>query len=291
VVDEQPIRRRANDGEVIADFAIVGTLGAINILDRSDVSNANAVSFTVLGGLAGGGAVGYLLTSKYPVDTAAARLTTLGMSLGVANGALMVEPTGWSRSESVLNFLFWGGAIGAGGGFAYGQAADLTSGQAMFVANITLLGTATAALGAISGSRDGEFGNAENTALLIGMNGGAITGAIIAPHLEWSSHRANMAVAGSLIGGLAGGMLSGLLTDNKDGARTDNGEVVAATMTAGMWGGFGLSILMTRAPDGVPPKSTQRSSVQRKVASGSAQTVAPWIGHRGTLGLMAGGSF
>jgi hypothetical protein len=246
----------------------------------------------VLGGLAGGGAVGYLLTSKYPVDTSAARLTTLGMSLGIANGALMIEPSGWSRSESVLNFLFWGGAIGAGGGFAYGQAADLNAGQAMFVANVTLLGTATAALGAISGSRDGEFGNAENTALLIGMNGGAVTGAIIAPHLDWSSHRANMAVAGSLIGGLVGGMLSGLLTQNENGETTDaNGDVVAATMTAGMWGGFGLAILMTRENSPAPAKITERKSLKRGAMTGSASSFAPWIGQRGTLGLMAGGSF
>jgi hypothetical protein len=233
------------------------------------------------------------LTSKYEVDTAAARLTTLGTLLGAANGALLIEPTGWSRSESVLNFLFWGGAIGGGAGFAYGQAADLTSAQAMFVGNLTLLGTATAAFGAISASGDGEFGNPENTALLIGMNGGALTGALIAPHLDWSSHRANVTLAGSMIGALVGGMLSGVLAreDADNGGSSEaNGDWVAAMMTAGMWGGFALSIMMTRDSAPAPAKITHHSRRSRSVAAAST-SFAPLVGAHGTLGLLAGGQF
>ena len=72
-----------------------------------------------------------------------------------------------------MGLLFRGSAIGATGGFIYGHSAHLTSGQAMFVANMTLLGTATAALGAITGSRDGDFGNWENGTLALGIDGGA----------------------------------------------------------------------------------------------------------------------
>jgi hypothetical protein len=284
--------RRLHDGEVIADFAIVGTLGAIDVLARQEVENPNAISFTVLAGLAGGGGIGYLLTQKYKVDSGAAHSTTLGMALGIANGALLIEPTGWTRSESVLNLLFLGSAIGATGGFIYGQSAKLTSGQSMFVANLTLLGTATAALGAISGSTDGEFGNPENVALTVGIDGGAILGAVIAPHLDWSPKRARTVFAASVIGAFVGGMFAGLLAKPADGGASDaNGNIVTGTMTAGMWGGFGLGIMMTRDtnPD---PKFTQPTQPNATSRTGGAPTaIAPWIGEHGRVGLLTGGSF
>jgi hypothetical protein len=291
VTAEAP-RRRVNDGEVIADFAIVGTLGAIDVLARQDVENANAISFTILAGLAGGGGIGYLLSQKYQVDSGAAHATTLGMMLGLANGALLIEPTGWTRGESVVNLLFLGSAVGATGGFVYGQSAKLTSGQSLFVANLTLLGTATAALGAISGSTDGEFGNTENIALAVGIDGGAILGAAIAPNLNWSPRRARTVFAASVIGAFVGGMFAGLLAKPDDGGASDtNGNVVTATMTAGMWGGFGLGIMMTRDnnPD---PKFIQPAPPNPTSSTGGSPTaIAPWIGDQGRVGLMAGGSF
>jgi hypothetical protein len=280
--------RRYHDGEVIADFAIVGTMGSINLLARQDVEEGNVITFVVLGGLAGGGAIGYALSSKYEIDAGTAHATTLGMTLGFANGALLIEPSGWSRDESVLNFLFIGSAIGATGGFIYGKNAKLTSGQALFVANMTLLGTATAALGAISGSQDGNYGSWENTTLAIGIDGGTAAGMIIAPSLDWSPHRAKVVLAATAIGAFAGGMLGGLLTPRDDGeARTESGDIVTASMTAGLWGGFGLGIMMTKrdAPD---PRFTQPT---KTASSTPPPTVMPWVGHQGTFGVMTGGSF
>jgi hypothetical protein len=211
------------------------------------------------------------------------------LTLGFANGALLIEPTGWTRSESVLNFLFLGSAVGAGAGFVYGKNAHLTSGQATFVANMTLLGTATAALGAISGSHDGEYGSWENTTLAVGIDGGTAAGMIIAPSLDWSPRRAKVVMAATVIGAFVGGMMGGLLTPRDTGeSRSDNGDIVTASMTAGLWGGFGLGIMMTKndLPD---PRFAQPTTKQ---ASNSAPTsVVPWVGHQGTLGVMAGGSF
>ncbi|MBV8763254.1 MAG: hypothetical protein JO257_38580, partial [Deltaproteobacteria bacterium] len=173
--------------------------------------------------------------------------------------------------------------LGATGGFAYGHGAHLTGGQATFIANLTMLGTATAAFGAISGSRDGQFGDWESGTLALGMNGGAVTGAVIAPHLDWSAHRANLVFAATGLGALAGGMLTGLLTQPKNGSTTDaNGDVVAAAMTAGLWGGFGLGILMTKdsAPD-------PRFVTKDKSATAS---LMPWANPHG-FGLMTGGTF
>ena len=285
-------RRRFHDGEVIADFAVVGTFASLDILARQDVEDGNAVGFILVAGMAGGGGVGYLLTQKYDVDAGAAHSTTLGLTLGFANAALLIEPTGWDRTESILNLMFLGSAVGATGGFIYGQAAKLTSGQSLFVANLAMLGTATAALGAIGGSRDGEFGTWENTTLALGLDGGTVAGALIAPSLDWSPRRSKVVLASTVIGAFAGGMMAGLLANNDGESRTDNGDVVAGAMTAGLWGGFGLGVMMTKqySPD---PRFAQPSAARtavRQPASAPA-TVMPWVGQRGQLGVMTGGSF
>ena len=275
-----------HDGEIIGDFATVGALASIDILARQDVHNGSAVSFILLAGTAGGAGIGYALTQKYHVDSGAAHATTLGLMLGAANGALLVEPTGWERGQSVLGLLLAGSAVGVTGGFAYGQAAHLTPGQATFVGNLTLLGAATAALGAITGSRDGSFGSWENTSLALGLDGGALAGALIAPKLDWSPRRAKTVFVSTTIGALAGGMLVGLLAKPKDGSSSDtNGDLAAAGMTAGLWGGFGLGILMTKetAPD---PRFTQPKS-----NAAASTSFVPWLGERGQMGVMAGGTF
>jgi hypothetical protein len=154
---------------------------------------------------------------------------------------------------------------------------------------MALLGTATAAFGAITGSRDGEFGGAENGALAVGLDGGTVAGAVIAPMLDWSPRRARVVMAGTIIGAFAGGMMSGLIAKPSDGESRDaNGDIVAAAMTAGMWGGFGLGVMMTKG-DNPDPRFTQ--PVKASAAGGAATTLAPWIGRTGQLGLMAGGSF
>jgi hypothetical protein len=277
-------RSHVHDGEVIANFAVVGTMASLDVISRQEIDNGNAVTFLLLGGVAGGGGIGYLLTNKYEVDAGTAHATTLGLTLGFANGALLIEPTGWTRSESVLNLLFLGSAVGATGGFMYGHYAHLTSGQATFVGNMTLLGTATAALGAISGSHDGEFGNWENGTLAVGIDGGTAAGMLIAPRLDWSARRAKVVMASTVIGAFAGGMLAGLVMNPKDGeSRTDDGDIVAASMTAGLWGGFGLGVMMTRDSAPAPTQPT--------VSTGATTSFAPWIGRSGTLGVMSGGTF
>src|SRR5207248_1175639 len=112
--------------------------------------------------------------------------------------------------------------------FTYGQAAELTPGQATFVANITLLGAATAAFGAISGSHDG-FGEWQDGTLALGLDGGAVVGAAIAPSLDWSSHRANVVLAWTAIGAIGGGMIAGLVASpSSSNATSHNGDLVSA---------------------------------------------------------------
>jgi hypothetical protein len=119
------------------------------------------------------------------------------------------------------------------------------------------------------------------------MDGCTVAGAAIAPHLDWSTHRANLVFAATGLGALAGGMLSGLLTEPKNGGTTDaNGDVVAGSMTAGLWGGFVLGILMTK--DDVPDPRFGNQDKPAKTASSTP--IMPWANAHG-LGLMTGGSF
>jgi len=238
-------------------------------------------------GVAGGGALGGMLADRFPLDNGAAHTTTIGLAVGIANGALLIEPTKWEDADQVLGLLLLGSAVGAGGGFLYGQTANLTSGQSYFVANMTLLGSASAAFGAIIGSRDGQYGGRENGALAVGLDGGVAAGAIIAPSLDWSPRRAKIVFGATAIGAVAGGMLAGLTTKSANGSTDPNADVVAACMTAGMWGGFAFGIVMTRddAPDAAfaRPNATTTAS--------TSTTFAPWVGQDGHYGVMAGGTF
>ncbi len=281
-----------HDGEVIVDFASVGALAATDLMVRQDLGGSQVDSFVLLAGVGGGGALGWLLTDKFPVDGGAAHATTLGLMLGIANGALLVEPTQYSNASSILGLLLVGGAAGAGGGFAYGQVADLTPGQATFVANMTLLGSATAALGAITGSQDGKFGGWEDGSLAIGLDGGAIAGAAIAPSLDWSPRRAKVVFASTVIGSFAGGMLAALVSKPNTDSTSSSGDIVAASMTAGMWGGFGLGIMMTKDDPPDPRfKQPQPATTTASRPATSPTSIVPWLGDRGQLGVMAGGAF
>ncbi|MEO8549052.1 MAG: hypothetical protein ABI678_03745, partial [Kofleriaceae bacterium] len=170
------------DGELIADFATVGVLAATDLAVRQDINDGNAITLLVLGGLAGGGGVGYLLTQKYDIDAGAAHATTIGLMLGIANGALLIQPTDYHDASSIMGLLTLGSVAGAAGGFIYGQHSELTNGQALFVGNLTLLGSSTALLTAVTANRDGEYGGFENTTLALGLDGGAVVGALVAPH-------------------------------------------------------------------------------------------------------------
>ena len=282
-----------HDGEVITDFAVVGSLASIDLLTRHNFTNGTADSLVLLAGVAGGGGAGYLLTQKFEIDPGAAHATTLGLLVGIANGALLVEPTGANHGDSVMALLLAGSAIGAGGGFAYGQVANLTSGQATFVSTLTLLGSATAAFTAITGSQDGKYGAFENTTLAIGLDGGTVVGCVIAPHLDWSPHRSKIVMAYTMLGAVVGGMAAGLLDDPGNTNNDRSGDLITASMTAGLWGGFALGIVVTRdqAPDpvfGVPAPGKKLATSKVTERDG---TLMPWIGRERTLGVMAGGIF
>jgi len=277
-----------HDGEVMADFATVGVLAATDLAVRQDITNGNAITLLILGGLAGGGGVGYLLTQKYNIDAGSAHATTIGLMLGIANGALLIQPTDYHDASSIMGLLTLGSVAGAAGGFIYGQNADLTDGQSLFVGNLMLLGSSTALLTAVTANRDGNYGSFENTTLALGLDGGAIVGALVAPHLDWSPRRAKYVFASTFVGALVGGMLAGVIAKPHD-TTGENTSIVTGSMTAGLWGGFGLGILMTR-DQGVDPKYIHAAN-SGSASKGTQTSFAPWVGANGQLGVMTGGTF
>jgi hypothetical protein len=284
-----PGRSHLHDGEVIVDFMTVGLLASIDLVVRQDI-DANVGTWMILGGIGGGIGLGYLLDQRFQIDAGAAHATTLGLLLGITNGALLIEPTGYSNGSSIMGLLTAGSALGAAGGFAYGQLVHLDGPQVTFASNVALLGITTAALGSITGSTNSKFGGWEDGTLAFGLDGGALAGLLIAPHLHWSAHRANIVFLSTFVGALAGGLVAGLAENPSTSSNTSNNDVDAAALTAGLWGGFALGILLTRdatgAPVGpVPPVGTTSA------ASVSTPTLVPWIGGHGETGAMAVGHF
>lgn len=283
----QPTKSHFYDGEVIADFATVGVLASINLLVRQDIENGNAASLVIGAGVVGGGGLGYLLSQKFTIDASTAHATTMGMLLGIANGALLIQPTDYHDASSILGLLTLGSAVGTAGGFIYGHNAELTSGQSLFIGNMMVLGAGTAALTAIAGNRDGNYGNFENTTLALGLDGGTLIGAIVAPHLDWSPRRSKIVFASTFIGAAGGLLVAGTLAKPRHGDNTDpDADIVTWATTAGLWGGFAAGILLTRdsAPD--PGYVT---SAKGTPASGMT-AFAPWVGN-GQFGVMSGGTF
>jgi hypothetical protein len=273
---------------VIGDFAAVGGLAAIDILIRQNVDSGGAGTIIMLSGIVGGGALGWLLTEKYTVDAGAAHATTIGLLAGAANGALLIRPTEAYDAEDVMGLLFLGSALGAVGGFAYGQAADLTSGQATFLGNAVLLGTATAALVGIAGSRNGTYDNWENGTLALGLDAGLIAGALIAPSLDWSPRRAKVVLAATALGALVGAMVPSLVTSREEN-QDYNGDLIAGAMTGGLWAGFGLGVVMTR--DSAPDPKYGNPGGSGMARSTPVTSYTPFVGDRGQVGVLAGGTW
>lgn len=280
-----PTRSHLHDGEVIGDFMGVGLLASIDLVVRQNM-DANVGTWVIIAGLGGGGGLGYLLDQRFPVDAGTAHATTLGLTLGVLNGLLLIQPFNYSNGSSVLGLVTATTALGTGAGFAYGQVAHLTGGQAVFAANVTLLGAATAGLGSVSGSTNSKFGGWQDGVLALGLDGGAAVGLLLAPHINWTSHRSNIVMLSTFLGALAGGLIIGMAENPSTSSNTTNNDVDAAAITAGMWGGFALGILLTRDAPPPPPQPVRQASNET-----TAPAIMPWVGAHGETGAMAVGHF
>ena len=293
-----PYVEPSGDLEVIADFAALGILSSATLLDLRDYDDPGTGTLIVIGGALGGGALGWMIADRMELSRGEGHAVTAGMGLGLINAALLLVPLEQSEtSEEVLGTLTIGGTLGAGFGLAVGKGLDLTSGQSMFATNVSLLGLGSALIaGALIDKDDGEVDTAEMTALVVGLDGGAAAGLLLAPKIKWSYGRARFVGAATLVGTFVGGMVGGLLATDKDqttGETTTDPDITAGSLLVGMWGGFAGGIAVSRdwAPDpryrnqpGGAPATTPPPSATPPV------TAMPMVGD-GRLGIVATGSF
>jgi hypothetical protein len=273
--------------EVIADFAVLGVLASLTLLDLRDYGDPGSGTLLVLAGALGGGATGWILGDRLGVSRVEGRLTTMGLAVGLINGALLLVPLDRNDhigSEQVLSTLLIGGTAGAVGGLVVGRRLDLTRGQTYFAGTLSLLGLGTSALASALLYRDGDgLGRPEMTSLVVGLDGGLAAGLLLAPKVDWSPGRARFVGAATLVGTFLGGMVGGLLATGKDaeGNTTTHEEVAVLSMLVGMWGGFagGIALSSDWAPD-----------ARYRAAPGPAITALPMLGD-GRVGLVATGTF
>jgi hypothetical protein len=280
----------AGQAEMIIDFGAVGLLTGITI-DLRGVHDNSLGTMVIVGSTAGGGALGWLLADRFDATRGDAYLTTLGLTVGAANGALLLGPThNTDNAEQVMGVLTLSSAIGTVAGFAASRGEKLTPGQSLFATNLTFLGVGSAALIASITDSNRNHDNGALTALAIGLDGGAAIGLAVAPKVEWSHRRAEVVGMGTLVGTLVGGMAAGLVapkTKNSDGTSDLSQNFVATSLLVGAWAGFGGSIYMTRdlAPD---PKYDAR--FQKKADQPPPVSVMPMI-TGDTAGATVMGSF
>jgi hypothetical protein len=278
--------------EMIGNFAGLGILASVTLLVERDYDDPGSGTLLIMAGALGGGATGWILADQFEVKRSDAYATTMGMSLGALNAALLMVPLGTSdNAEEILPTFLVGSTAGAVGGLALGKGMNLTRGQTLFAANLALLGIGTSAMaGALIDRDDGEFDPGEMTALAIGLDGGAAAGLILAPKIDWSYRRSRFVSATTLVGTFLGGMIGSLMATERDeetGTSTTDPDTAVSAMLLGMWGGFAGGILMTRdfAPD---PR--HRKDMAPGPAPSAGVTVAPLIGDH-HMGVTAGGTF
>jgi hypothetical protein len=273
--------------ELVADFAAVGLLATIAALDARDYDDKDTGTLLVMGGMLGGGAVGWLAADKLDVTRGEAHAATMGLGLGLANAGLLLVPLGADdESHQVLTALAVGGGLGVVGGLALGKKLHLTEGQTTFAGNLALLGIGTAAItAALIDDDDGSADSGEMSALAIGLDAGAIAGLAIAPKIDWSRRRARYVGVASLAGCFVGSLVGALAATDRDdaGVRHTDPDVAATGLLVGMWGGFAAGIALTGdfAPD--PSRTTAPTSVPT--------SLAPLVGPQREVGITLSGGF
>jgi hypothetical protein len=214
-------------------------------------------------------------------------------------------------SEEVLGTLLLGGTAGAVAGLALGKTLDLTEGQSLFATNVALLGLGTSLIVGTMMDRDedGEVEDGQMTAMVAGIDGGAIGGLLLAPRIKWSRGRARFVGAATLVGTFLGGMIGGLIATKEEvdetgfESSTTDPDIAAASLLVGMWGGFagGVALSTGWSPDKryrndlappapAAPGATPTPTPPPAPAPAPSITIAPMVGD-GRLGAFATGSF
>ena len=229
-------------------FVVTTTLASlyagIALIDLTDIDDARAGTALVTGTTALG-FVGSLFGSRgRTITSGTADAYSLGMTLGAANALLLAEPLGASSSETWQAGVLGGMALGSAAGFLYGANYRPTSGQITFAGTLATLGIASSGLGLVLTQPDVDS-DAVLYTMTAGLDVGAAAGLVLGHDLTWSPGRARLVWLGSLLGAL-GGVATTILIMGTDDDSDTAARVIAGSALAGVWGGFGLAVHLTR---------------------------------------------
>jgi hypothetical protein len=157
---------------------------------------------------------------------------------------LLAHPFGADETKALLTMGLGAAALGGAAGLLLADHARPTRAQTTFVATASVLGIATTGLGLAITLPDDISSDAILLLLTGGLDVGAGVGLGLASGLDWSKSRARLVSLSVFLGGLAGVGGSAILV----GEPEDRAEIraYAAATLAGMWGGFGLGVRLTR---------------------------------------------
>jgi hypothetical protein len=275
--DDKPDAGRAS---FIITTTLASTYSGVVLLDLGDIGDFRPGILLVTGTTAAGFIASVYGSRDRTITAGMADAYSLGMGLALGNGLLLASPAGLADSSEELQTVALSSvAIGGAAGLIISDRTKPTRAQVGFVGTTSTLGIAT--VGLSFGILQPDSIDTDTVLLLLagGLDAGAALGMSLAPRLTWSSSRQRLVSLGIFLGALAGWGGAALITGAEDDDRTL--RIWSSAAIAGVWGGFGLAMHLTRDMEPDPRF--------RKPPESQAQVMPTFI--RGAPALAIGGRF
>jgi hypothetical protein len=182
-----------------------------------------------------------LATSEGEITRGQAWTVITGLDYGTYSGFLLAGAAEWDEAKQIVGVALGSGLLGGAIGSGVAHYLRPTAGDAEVVRSGGLWGFASAGLLAAAIDPDDE--QQLLGIMLAGMDGGLLTGALLADRYAISRSRMLLGDTGALAGGVAG-LGVGILAVG--GPTGDEGRVVAIASLIGLHAGLGLSLYLTR---------------------------------------------
>ena len=249
--DDEPDAGRAS---FVVSTTIAALYSGVVLIDLADIGDLRAGTLVVMGSTTAG-LLGSLYGSRGRTMTGGmADAWSLGLAVGAGNALLLSGPLGLyeassNASEKVQTFVLgttWGLAAA---GLVAADRIRPTRAQVNVVGTFGMMGLASTLLSLAMVQPDELSGDAFLTITAVGLDAGLAAGVGFAGTLDWSLSRARLVGLSAFLGALAGGGTSLLLF--AESGNSNSARLSAGITLAGLWGGFGLGMHLSRnmAPD------------------------------------------
>jgi hypothetical protein len=232
---------RSGRGRLVVGATTYGLWVGIAVDVLLEVEDARAAVLPPLLGVGAGLTASLLATQEGEITRGQAWTIITGLDYGTFSGLLLAGAVDITDDpKNVVGSALVTGLIGGSVATVVATNFRPTTGDAEVLRSGGLWGTATAGLIAAAiqpADEQATFG-----LLLAGMDGGLLTGAIVAHENDISRDRMLIGDAGALAGAVAGFGLGILVLGTEDG----EGRGIAITSLIGLHGGLGLSFWLTR---------------------------------------------